>query len=114
MSPLDPQLRQELLDRFRAEELPRLAEFFAAYLHEDWSLEYGSPAEAAYDYLAGADLPDIEELAGEWSVLATLGRELPLAEFNRLLQERFGSRWTATSEAEIEAVRRELERALLE
>lgn len=114
MKLLDPVQRQALVERFRPEELPRLSEFLAAYLHEEWSLNHASPAAAAYDFLVDADIDDVEELAADWEILSTLARELPLDEINRLLAERFGGRWTATSRGEIEAVRRELERALAE
>ncbi|MGE0639369.1 MAG: contact-dependent growth inhibition system immunity protein [Thermoanaerobaculia bacterium] len=114
MSPLDPELRRELTDRFDAEQLPRLAQFLAAYLHEDWSLDYASPAEAVYDFLSGADLEEAEELAGEWSTLLALARDLPLDDLNRLIGERFGSPWRVTSVSEVEAVEQELVRALAE
>ena len=97
-----------------ADDLPSLAGFLGGYLHEDWQLEYGSPAAAVYSFIGEADLDDVEELAADWTVLVEATRDLDLAAINRLLGERFRSSWHLASKAEIEAVARELERALRE
>ena len=103
---------REAIDRLDPEELPRLAEFLAGYLHEDWNLDYASAAEAAWSYLLEADLEAAEALAVEWGVLAAAARLLPLDELNRILRERFRSGWNVVDGDEIRAVSAELERAL--
>lgn len=96
------------------EELPRVAEFLAGYLHEDWSADYDSPAEATYEYLAEADPNDVEELATEWTVVSQAAHRLGLEELNRALLERFRCGWRALSVAEVDGVTRELENATRE
>ena len=108
----DGPMDREAVERLTPDELPRLAEFLAGYLHEDWNLDYGSAAEAAWDYLLEADLEAAEALAVEWGVLTAAARAVPLDELNRLLRERFGSGWNVVSAEEIRAVSAELERAL--
>ncbi|MEO7972206.1 MAG: contact-dependent growth inhibition system immunity protein [Thermoanaerobaculia bacterium] len=110
----DAESRAALVDRLNAEDLPSLAGFLGAYLHEDWQLEYGSAAEAAYAFIAEADLDDVEELAADWAVLVAATRDLDLDRVNLLLRQRFGSGWHLGAKLEIEAVAQELERALRE
>lgn len=104
--------RQELEDRLDPVELPRLARFLAAYLHEDLVPVHGSAARAAFHYAADAELEELAELAGDWQVLREAALRLPLDRLNRLLRERFRSGWHIASRAEVEAVAHELERAL--
>lgn len=106
--------RRDLEDRLDPLELPRLAQFLAAYLHEDLVPVHGSAARAAFQYAADAELDELAELAGEWQVLRAAAARLPLDRLNRLLRERFGSGWYVASRAEVEAVALELERALRE
>ncbi len=112
--PADSASRAALLDRVNPEDLPSLAAFVGGYLHEDWQLEFGSAAEAAYAFIGEADLDDVEELESDWQVLAEATRDLPLAAVNRLLRERFRSGWHLAAKSEIAAVAQELERALRE
>jgi hypothetical protein len=107
----DPAARAELLDRVNADDLPSLAGFFGAYLHEDWQLDFGSAAEAAFAFLGDADLDDVEELAADWELLVEATRDLDLAALNRLLRERFRSGWHLASKDELQAVTQELDRA---
>jgi hypothetical protein len=109
--PDDP---RELADRIEPATMPRVAGFLAGYLHEDWTLDYGSPAEAMYDYLREADWDDVEELAAEWELIDVASRTMPLAELADLFQGRFRAAWRPVSRAEIEAITAELERALAE
>ena len=112
--PADSASRAALLDRVNPEDLPSLAAFVGGYLHEDWQLEFGSAAEAAYAFIGEADLDDVEELAADWAMLVEGTRDLDLEALNRLLRERFRSGWYVTSKSEIEAVQQELEKALRE
>jgi len=112
--PADPESRAGLLDRVNADDLPSLAGFLGGYLHEDWQLDFGSAAEAAYAFVGEADLDDVEELAADWEVLVEATRELDLEALNRLLRERFRSGWHLGSKVEIAAVAQEFERALRE
>jgi len=105
---------REIEDRLDPRDLPRLADFLAAYLHEDLVPVHGSAAAAAFHWIAEADLEEIEELAAEWQLLRSAAARLPLDRLNRLLRERFRSAWYVTSVEEIEAVARELVRALHE
>ncbi len=114
LDPLDSDARTDLLDRLNPEALPGLAAFLAGYLHEDWQLEFASPAEAVFAFIGAADLDDVEELAADWEALVEAARSLELDEINRLLHERFRCAWQISSKREIEAVERELERALRE
>lgn len=96
------------------ERLPRVAFFLDGYLHEDFAVEHGSAAGAAWAYAQEAELDELEELAAEWATLRAAAETLSLSRFNRLLVERFASAWQATSAGEVENVGRELERALRE
>jgi len=104
----------DLEDRLDPRDLPRLAQFLAAYLHEDLVPVHGSAAEAAFAYAGETDVEELAELAAEWEVLRAVAARLPIERVNRLLRERFGSGWHAASRREIEAVASELERALRE
>lgn len=99
-------------ERLTPEDLPRLALFVAGYLHEDLVPVHGSAQQAAWEYVREAELDELQELARDWQVLQAAARELPLAEVNRALRERFGSSWQALSRAEIDAVAEEFVRAL--
>lgn len=112
--PADSASRAALLDRVNADDLPSLAGFVGGYLHEDWQLEFGSAAEAAYAFIGEADLDDVEELAADWSVLTEATRDLDLEAVNRLLRERFRGGWHLVAKGEIDAVAQELEKALRE
>ena len=112
--PTDSAARRELLARVNADDLPSLAGFLGGYLHEDWQLDFGSAAQAAYSFIGEADLDDVEELAADWEVLVEATRDLELEAVNRLLRERFRSGWHLASKLELAAVTQELERALRE
>lgn len=102
-----------LADLLTPEELPRLALFLSTQLGDDGGTR-GSAAAAAHALAAEAELDELDELAHDWEVLRAAARSLPLAALNRLLAERFGSAWQASSADEIDAVAFELERALRE
>ena len=102
----------ELDARLAPETLPYLAQFLAAYLHEDLAPVHGSAARAAYEFATEADFETLDQLAGDWWTLRFAARKLPLERLRRILGERFRSAWYPASVAEIEAVGEELERAL--
>jgi hypothetical protein len=108
----DEGVAREPLEILTPEDLPRLAQFLTAYLHEDWNQDYDSAAEAVYDYLVEADLNDVEELAAEWGAFTRATRGLPLDEVNRILAGRFGSGWRVLSRAEIDGVSQEIGNAV--
>lgn len=101
-------------ERLSPDELPRLALFLADAVRDAAAGGAVSAQRAAWQYAAEAELDELQELADEWQVLRAAARELPLAEVNRLLRERFASDWAALSRDEIDAVGAELERALAE
>jgi hypothetical protein len=105
---------EELSAALAPEQLPRVAFFLDGYLHEDFAAEHGSAAGAAWSYAQEAELDELEELGAEWATVRAAAEALPLNLFNRLLRERFASSWQAASVEEIEAVGREIERALRE
>lgn len=104
----------ELESGLTPERLPRVAFFLDGYLHEGFAAEHGSSAGAAWAYAQEAELDELEELGAEWATVRAAAAGLPLARFNRLLAERFASAWQATSLGEVEAIGREIERALRE
>ena len=114
IDPDDPAARAALLDRVNADDLPSLAVFLSGYLHEDWQLGFASAAEAAYTFVAEADLDDVEELAADWTVLVEATQDLDLESIQRLLRERFRSGWSPASKVEVAAIAQELANALRE
>jgi hypothetical protein len=110
-APLDP---RPPLARLTPEDLPRLAIFLDSYLRADGERPSRTLHEAAWEYVAEAELDELQDLARDWEVLVAAAREAPLAEVNRALGQRFGGPWQAASQAEIEAVAAEFERALRE
>ncbi len=114
MSPHRGPSAAEIADRITPEELPGVAAFLGGYLHEDFESDYRSPAQAAFAFAGEADEDDVQQLSEEWETMRLAARELPLAELNRLLRERFRCGWYLLAASEIEAVAQELERALRE
>lgn len=112
--PGDPGSRAKLLDRVNTEDLPSLAAFLGGYLQEDWQRGFASATEAAYTFVAEADLDDVEDLAADWTVLVEAIQDLDLESIQRLLRERFGSGWSPASKLEVAAIAQELENALRE
>jgi len=101
-------------EKLTPEDLPRLAVFVAAFLRPDSPRPLDSAQQAAWEYVAEAELDELQELARDWDVLRSAARQLPLEETNRLLRERFGCSWNAVAREEFEAVGTEFERALRE
>ena len=110
----DHRATEPALDRLTPAEQPRLALFLAEYLHQDLAVVHGSAAQAAYEYAAGAEIDDLEELAAEWAVLRAAAHSAPLERVNEVLRQLFGSAWRAVSRSEIDAVAQEFELALRE
>ncbi|MEO8277755.1 MAG: hypothetical protein ABI639_16190 [Thermoanaerobaculia bacterium] len=113
-SAIDMDARAAILDGLNPDDLPNLAAFLAGYMHEDWQLDYSSPAAAAFAFAGDADLDDVEELSAEWTALVDASRLVPLEVLNQLLEQRFHAAWRVRSRAEIEGISQELERALRE
>jgi CdiI immunity protein len=95
---------------FDPADYPALREFFSAYMHQDFTDEYGSAAEAVKGFLADASGDEILQVRDEWKVLrnALRGRSLEdvQAAFGRL-----GSSWVPEHEAELKELDEILSRA---
>jgi RNA-splicing ligase RtcB len=95
---------------FDPADFPALREFFPAYLHEDFTAEYGSAAEAVRGFLAEASGDEILQAKEEWEQLHKAFHGVPLKEFQRAL-EQLGSAWLPQNEAEVQSVDEILSRA---
>jgi len=84
---------------FDAGDYPALADFFSAYLHQDFAEEYGSVAETAKGFLADASGDEILQVKEEWGRLREGLRGCSLEEKQAALG-RLGSSWRPLSEAE--------------
>jgi len=101
-------------EKLNALDLPRVALFLDGYLGEEAARRHGSPAGAAYDYAAGAELDELGELTEEWRVVLAAARSLPPAAFRETFRKGFPGAWEAVSLADVEAIAAELESALRE
>jgi hypothetical protein len=95
--------RKEPAKTITQNEYPALREFFRGYLHEDLQDEYGSPQNAAKQFMQDADQNQRATVAEEWSALLQRTRNFTLGQMNQGLQQ-LGSAWTFESLAEIQGV----------
>jgi hypothetical protein len=95
---------------FDPEDYPALMEFLPAYLHEDFGVEYGSPARAFAAMVSDASGDQIRNVKEEWTALrqAFAGRSLPELQSGLA---RLGAAWQPQSEQELRAVDEILEQA---
>ena len=95
---------------FEPESYPALMEFLPAYLHEDFGVEYGSPARAFAAMVSDASGDQIRNVKEEWTALrrAFAGRSLPEMQSGLA---RLGAAWQPQSEQELQAVDEILQQA---
>ena len=79
-----------------AADFPALAEFFAAYLHQDFRDEYGSAANAAKQYLADAAPQEAQSVRAEWARLRSALAGRPLSEAQSAIGK-LGAAWRPDS-----------------
>jgi hypothetical protein len=79
-------------------DFPALAEFFAAYLHQDFNDEYGSAADAAKQYLSDATPQEAESVRGEWARFRTTLAGQPLSEVQSAIGK-LGAAWRPDSQS---------------
>jgi len=97
-------------NHFDPEDYPALMEFLPAYLHEDFGVEYGSPARAFAAMVSDATGDQIRNVKEEWAALrqAFAGRSLPEIQSGLA---RLGAAWHPQSEQELQAVDEILQQA---
>jgi contact-dependent growth inhibition (CDI) system CdiI-like immunity protein len=77
-------------------DFPALAEFFAAYLHQDFHDEYGSAADAAKQYLGDATRQEAEGVRAEWVRFRSTLAGQPLSEVQSAIAK-LGAAWRPDS-----------------
>jgi hypothetical protein len=85
---------------FDPADYPALRDFFPAYLHQDFTEEYGSPADAVKGFLGDATGDEILQAKEEWSALRRALRGRPLLEIQRALTK-LGSAWLPENERQL-------------
>ena len=88
------------MKRVKASDFPELRRFFAAYLHEDYVAEHGTPAAGLRAFVADASSNERQQLREETKRFLEATRDLEFARVVDLLEE-FGSRWTPESREEL-------------
>jgi hypothetical protein len=90
-------------NQFDPENYPALMEFLAAYLHEDFGVEYGSAARAFAAMVSDASGDQIRNVKEEWLELRRAFSGRPLPDLQGGLAE-LGSAWQPQSDEELQAV----------
>jgi CdiI immunity protein len=85
---------------FDPADYPALQDFFPAYLHQDFSDEYGSAAEAVKGFLADASGDEILQVKDEWKALRGALRGRSMQEMQQVVG-RLGSAWIPQHETEL-------------
>lgn len=80
------------------DQYPEIHAFVRGYLHEDVVEEYGSPAQAAKNYRAGAGQHRLQQMKSEWARFLAINTDVKTA--NAALQH-LGSAWQFSSMDEI-------------
>ena len=88
---------------FDPENYPALMEFLPAYLHEDFSEEYGSAARAFAAMVSDANGDQIRNVKEEWQALRHAFSARTLPEMQSGLAQ-LGAAWQPQSEEELQAV----------
>jgi hypothetical protein len=86
-----------------AADLPHLADFLDGYLHQDFTLDYATPAEALHACLSECDGPERAALAAEWQTFAQAVDGLAWREVRRAFGT-VGGTWQPSSQEELDAV----------
>ncbi len=79
------------------EDFPTLHEFFAAYLHQDFNNEYGSPTKAAKQYVKDAAPDQAQGLREEWQRFRAKTAGQTLATVQAAIRK-LGAAWLPESE----------------
>ena len=95
---------------FDPESYPALMEFLPAYLHEDFSVEYGSAARAFAALISDANGDQILNVKEEWQGLRQAFSGRPLPDMQSGLAQ-LGAAWQPQSEQELQAVDEILQQA---
>jgi DNA topoisomerase IB len=82
---------------------PALRDVLPAYLHQDFTAEYGSAVEAANAFVSEASGDEILQVKEEWQALRNAFRTRPLHEFQDALRK-LGSSWSPVDQAEVNDV----------
>ena len=82
--------------RVTASDFPALHRVFAGYLHEDFSVEHGTPAAALAAFLEDADAAESRRFVKEARRFLARTAALDFAAVQELVG-RLGSRWTPPS-----------------
>ncbi len=90
-------------NQFEPENYPALMEFLPAYLHEDFGVEYGSPARAFAALVSDANGDQIRNVKEEWTALRQALSGQSLTEVQNGLAQ-LGAAWQPQSEEDLQAV----------
>ncbi len=93
--------------KFDPEQYPTLQDLFGGYFHEDFSEEYGSPAEAAQAFLSDASMEEIADVQKEWSALQKNLAGKPWDDILSALHH-LGSAWQPADREEWDSLHRAL------
>jgi hypothetical protein len=80
-----------------AGDVPALAAFARAYLHQDVLVEHGSAAEAVRAFCHDAAPPERAALATDFARLITAAADLPAAAITRWFHDDLGAAWAPDS-----------------
>ena len=83
---------------FSAAEFPALRSFLRGYFHQDMKEEYGSPTEAAREFLNDASADERAAVIEEWARFQNAMKGQPLPLINRILTGPLGSSYSLTEQ----------------
>lgn len=83
---------------------PSLTSLFSGYLHQDFTAEHGSAANAVRARLTEMPADEAVELSAEWRRFLNVTSGTELGTRARLLRELAGGSWAPASEQEFELV----------
>ena len=86
---------------FDPADYPALREFFPAYFHQDFTLEYGSPVAAVRSFLADASGDEILQVKEEWKAFRGNFRGQPFAQVQSAIVA-LGSAWQPQNPGQLE------------
>jgi CdiI immunity protein len=88
---------------FDPADFPALREFFPAYLHQDFAVEYGSAVGAVRSFLADASGDEILQVKEEWKMFRAAFWRCTFEEIRAAL-DKLGSAWSPENERELQRV----------
>jgi CdiI immunity protein len=92
----------------RRAQVPALANFARAYLHEDFEAEYGSPEGAAAAFSADASETERADLARDIAHLTTNAGRWSVAALQRFMTREIGGAWRPESVDAVKALEQAL------